>query len=832
MIVMKELQNELPLTVHNVSRGRLCALWCLALFICLLSLPTTTRAQHVLSNIWSKGVGSETWLANDNAHRGIAVSPTTNHVYVVSRTGGDNVYILDALDGSFVGTLDMTGVGGGTFGANLVEVGEDGAIYVCNLATAPGFKIYRWENESSMPVNIYIGDPTINDTNAVVTNSKRFGDTIDVRGSGTNTQIIVNSRAGRASGIIFPNPDVDLTIAESWLAQTVLLDAPNNTTGTGVAWAEGNAFWAKQASNPLRKLQIANPEDLGNISLALVATTAVSYATSAALPATTSGLGALTASNLIAVIDYSGHFLRLFSTSAGLATEDVGAFPLPVAADGNGVGTADFVTYTGGTYVYGINVNNGIAAFKVVPVVTPIISSGPADQTILDGGYGPLTIIANGSPPLFYYWRSHGIDGLSTNLLAVTTNSGTLNLTNVTQSIGGYFSVVVSNAAGSLTSTNAFLTIAPTVQTAAMTPLWKLAGGARPYLSTADLTRGIAVNPANGHLLVVTRVGGANIHVLDGATGADLWQMDTDPSIVTGSSPSGFNLNVIGVADDGAVYACNLNTGGANTRVYRWDSDSASSVPVGISINDATFGGLGRFGDTIAVRGAGTNTQILLRSQDQPYSIVLRTFDGVNFYATVLSEDPVAADDNTRLGLAFGAGNTYWTKGTTNLFHFAFDPDAGTTTLLQAIHRDDFPSLGYPIGVDPENDLLARVATINQTPDNLGLYDIHDSTLFPVLVDQEFFESDNGNINAVGAVDFDIARGRVFALNNNNGIVAMNVVARLKQIRQGNQLILSWTGPSALQSASSVTGPYTDVPAAVSPHTNNISGTVFFRLRR
>jgi hypothetical protein len=717
---------------------------------------------------------------------------------------------------------------------NLVETGDDGAIYVCNLGTSVAtFKVYRYETESSVPTTIFNGDPTLNDTNAVVTNSKRFGDNLDVRGVGTNTQIIVNSRGGRASAIISPDPALGLN--DTWLAQTIHLDAPNNTTGTGVAWDAGNTYWAKQASNPLRKFQIANPADIGNTSIALVATTVVTFATSTALPATTAGLGALPASNLRAVVDYSSHLVRLFNTSAGLNLENTGAFAAPAAADGNGVGTADFARYGGDTYVYGINVNNGVAAFRVVAVTVPVISGGPANQSILEGGYGSLNVLANGSMPLVYYWYYHGTDGLNTNFYAAVTNSGNLSFTNVTSASAGYYNVVVSNSAGNVASTNALLTIVPTVRTVAMTERWKLPPDSRSYLGTSDLTRGLAVNPINGHVLVVSRVGGAKIYVLDGATGADLWQMNTDPAIVTGSSPAGFELNMIGVADDGVVYACNLNTGGANTKVYRWNDDTTNSAPVAISAGDVGFSGRGRFGDTIAVRGSGATTEILLRSQDQAFSMLLDTFDGANFGSVGLVED---GDDNTRLGVAFGAGATYWSKGTTNLYHFGYDANTGVAGVLEAFDTDHYPTAGYPLGIDVTNHLLAQVATLGQTPDNLRLYDILRSaeTNAPVLVDQEFFPSDNGNINAIGAVAFDSARKRVFALNNNNGIIALNYslseLLTLHGQKSGNDFVSQWLGASYLQSATNVTGPYADIATAASPYTNAISGNQFFRLRR
>jgi hypothetical protein len=51
--------------------------------------------------------------------------------------------------------------------------------------------------------------------------------------------------------------------------------------------------------------------------------------------------------------------------------------------------------------------------------------------------------------------------------------------------------------------------------------------------------------------------------------------------------------------------------------------------------------------------------------------------------------------------------------------------------------------------------------------------------------------------------------------------------------RDANNLILRWTDPAfGLQAAPGVTGTYTNVPGATSPHTNPVTrAQQFFRLR-
>jgi hypothetical protein len=139
---------------------------------------------------------------------------------------------------------------------------------------------------------------------------------------------------------------------------------------------------------------------------------------------------------------------------------------------------------------------------------------------------------------------------------------------------------------------------------------------------------------------------------------------------------------------------------------------------------------------------------------------------------------------------------------------------------------------GFNIGVDTQNGFVADTGT-GDTPSSLRLLDVYQQTTAAMLVDQEFFGTDNDNLNGTGAVAFDVAGGRIFALDSNNGILALKYAPRLFQSTAGSTLTLSWTGPGALQAATAVTGPYNDLPGAASPFpTNTVSGDVFFRVRR
>lgn len=126
------------------------------------------------------GEGGYTFLGTANNERGIAFG--NSHIYLVSRTGGVSVRILDALTGADLGGLNMTGVSGGTFALSQIAVGSDGAIYAANLttqSTTTAFKVYRWANEGAVPTVAYSGDGSLA--------GSRIGDSMAAFGGGSST---------------------------------------------------------------------------------------------------------------------------------------------------------------------------------------------------------------------------------------------------------------------------------------------------------------------------------------------------------------------------------------------------------------------------------------------------------------------------------------------------------------------------------------------------------------------------------------------------------------------------------------------------------------------
>jgi len=111
------------------------------------------------------------------------------------------------------------------------------------------------------------------------------------------------------------------------------------------------------------------------------------------------------------------------------------------------------------------SVTSAMATLTVTAAATaPTISAQPASQTVAVGQIATFSVTAAGSAPLIYQWQKNGV-----NISGATASSYTTPPT-VAGDNGAKFDVMVSNAAGNVTSAMATLTInaassAPTITT-------------------------------------------------------------------------------------------------------------------------------------------------------------------------------------------------------------------------------------------------------------------------------------------------------------------------------------------------------------------------------
>ncbi|MBM3880606.1 MAG: DUF4623 domain-containing protein [Verrucomicrobia bacterium] len=721
---------------------------------------TETRADS-LDLVWQVAPTERSYVTVDHLERGVAINPSNGNVLLLSRAGGPQIYVLNGTDGTdgsaqlgiprVLSQLDEGGnpiVAGGIYALNLVGVAEDGVVYACNLSISatPLFKVYRWANDGTdTSVSLaYEGDPSsgLGGSGQDI----RFGDNFAVRGSGPNTQLVVSARNGKYLALLTTTDGIAFT-AKTFTTDTL------GKIGLGIAFGDGNTVWAKLNGQPLAHVQ-------WNLATG-TATTLRSIPTSIVGIGVT-GISYDPATKRLAAVSYTDHTLSVFDLTDPAAPARIGnALPFPVANPNvNGTSAASIR----GDRAVGVDTNSGLLAAKVTLSTVaepPAIDTHPANLTVLVGGTATFSVVAQGTRPLEYQWRLEGAD-------LAGAQAATLTIPNVQATHAGAYTVLVKNAAGQVESNPATLMVNPLVVSDALTPKWKIAPGEKPWLNTDGSQRGLAYNPANGHVLVVSRSAGNQIYVLDGQTGQELHTLNVDPTIVFGGT---FALNMVGVADDGAVYACNLTTAGTTTplAIYRWADDSAAAFPEVAFLGDPGNGTANRWGDSFDVRGAGVDTQIVAGSRNGTAFAVFTTFDGYQFIQTVV-DVPDATAGNFGLSVAFGDGNSVWGTATgASLRRASFDPVTGAGATLH-VYDTAIPGAVSLIAWDKAHQFLAGITLEN--PDTVRLYDFADFDN-PVLIDQEFCAADNPNVNGTGAADF--GGNMLYALNSNNGIAAFSV---------------------------------------------------------
>jgi len=430
-------------------------------------------------------------------------------------------------------------------------------------------------------------------------------------------------------------------------------------------------------------------------------------------------------------------------------------------------------------------------AVEIVPGA-PVLTNFPAmvvhqpagGQAFYEGASLSFNAVTYaGVPPLFYQWRLNGMD--------IDGETGpALALSNVTASMSGDYTVLVSNAIGSSVSASAPITVVPLFDTGQMSNVWNLLPGDRFYITTTDGgERGLAYNPATSNLLVVTHVPTNNIVVLDPATGAEkhLMRLDGVPETAAG-------MNMVGVGDDGIVYTCGVtaNAGSPSTpfNLIWWTDDGSDTPPSAYGFSgdpglpDTGVGAANlRWGDSFVVRGSGTAAQMLCGPGSGTNVCLFTTFDGYNFNPNIITVTNEVPSGFAQHGVAFGPGtNTFWAK-TLNQALYLVEFDLGTGRGAVVYSSTNVPPGSFRfISTDAANQWMAGVMRVSGgLPDNVRLYDISDYTNGLVLADQELYTTNVANsfLNGAGVGSTAFGGGYLFALDSNNGLKAFAINTNL-----------------------------------------------------
>ena len=199
---------------HSVTPIRTACL--LAAGVAVLSLSgswcSKANAQTLspLTTFGSNGwlaPGSNPYVTTDNAQRGLGWNPVTKNIVLPSRSGGNFVAIINGSTGIVSGTLDTTGVSGGTLAMMGAGVSDDGEIYVPNLQSGSSalspFKVYKWtgENDTAAPTTAF--SMVLPQTTS---GAFRYADAFAVYGSGTSLKFAAAGTTSSGSTAQTPTP--------------------------------------------------------------------------------------------------------------------------------------------------------------------------------------------------------------------------------------------------------------------------------------------------------------------------------------------------------------------------------------------------------------------------------------------------------------------------------------------------------------------------------------------------------------------------------------------------------------------------------------------------
>ena len=264
------------------------------------------------------------------------------------------------------------------------------------------------------------------------------------------------------------------------------------------------------------------------------------------------------------------------------------------------------------------------AVLTVVTDLPPAILTQPKSQTNYLGNLANFTVTATNVAAATFQWRHNGTNiANDSHVFGSATSSLTVSPIGIGDA--GTYSVLIVNAAGSDSSSDATLTAVVPPSTANWITMWTCPPGVNAW-STANggpntpNERTIAYNALSNQLYVVQRSGSnPTIYVLNATNGSFLYTLNTNALNFTTYSGN-IPLCGIAVSDDGSIYACNNDTAGTGIptlKMYRWANSAPTARPQMIYSNDPLSGVNARWGDSLDARGSGTGT-VLITDNHQP----------------------------------------------------------------------------------------------------------------------------------------------------------------------------------------------------------------------
>ncbi len=353
-------------------------------------------------------------------------------------------------------------------------------------------------------------------------------------------------------------------------------------------------------------------------------------------------------------------------------------------------------------WLYGSTQNGGAngegTIFKVAINSAPQITGQPSGQSVFAGANIQFSATVLGSLPLFYQWQKNGTN-LTDGGPVAGSNSRLLNLSQVTTNDSGNYSVIISNALGQASSSNAVLLVnssAPVIvsQPAGLT----LAAGAAATFSVGAL--------GNLPLIYQWQMNGTNLSDHGGISGSISGSLTI--SNVTVANDGGYAVvisNALGqvTSSNVTLTVMSASAPGTGLSTLHW-FNSQKGVgggwpPNGLMVaSNGDIYGTTEFGSVSNYTGAGTIFQL---TSNGLFSTLV-SFNGVNGFGPLA---PLVEDaggnfyGTTTFGGTNEVGNIFELTADgllTNIYSFSGDENGVSTAGL--IHGTNNDFYGVTIG--------------------------------------------------------------------------------------------------------------------------------------
>ena len=213
------------------------------------------------------------------------------------------------------------------------------------------------------------------------------------------------------------------------------------------------------------------------------------------------------------------------------------------------------------------------AATVTVNIAIPSIATQPTGQTVAVGGSVTFVVNVSGTAPFSYQWRKNG-----TTILGATGSA--LTLSNVQTTASGSYTVVVTNAAGSVTSNTATVTVSALI--------------IAPTISLQPAAASVAVG------------GRTTLSVSATGTGPFNYQWLKDSVVLSGATSAELTLNSVQIGDLGFYTVAVSNSAGSITSNIAFLKVIEAAAPPAITLHPAAITIVAGSGAQFTVNATGT----------------------------------------------------------------------------------------------------------------------------------------------------------------------------------------------------------------------------------